>query len=77
MPEEVIQIDNQDAAVGDISQNTTDIVGPSEHQVEEQIEESEGPVSLDKLIGVNGIKAEDIKRLQAANFHTMESVAYT
>eukprot|EP00123_Amoebidium_parasiticum_P017001 comp23673_c0_seq1/m.40520 comp23673_c0_seq1/g.40520 ORF comp23673_c0_seq1/g.40520 comp23673_c0_seq1/m.40520 type:complete len:341 (-) comp23673_c0_seq1:340-1362(-) len=46
------------------------------HQVaEEEEEETCGPVPVSKLEG-NGITSADIKKLQEAGFHTVESIAY-
>lgn len=73
MTQEAIQVDEPINETVDISQHTTDIVGPTE----ERIEESDGPVSLNRLVGTNGIKSEDIKKLNMAGYYTMESVAYT
>jgi len=47
-------------------------------RVEETTDEEEvGPKPIQKLEGQGGITASDVKKLQEAGFHTVESVAYS
>eukprot|EP00466_Bigelowiella_natans_P017316 jgi/Bigna1/83524/fgenesh1_pg.110_\ len=45
------------------------------NEVEEEEEEETGPLPIDRLEG-SGINASDVKKLVAAGYHTVESVAY-